>query len=130
MNSLRFPTEWREVSNLATELTALDSENDYRLPTRSQWSFACKNGYDRTWPGRGAKSIVDSTASNRPNKYGIDDFMNYDAECADKPGLVLGNGSNSECRCDQFSVGNPDGEDSVNELIAARFVLVPKSPSQ
>ena len=48
------------------------------------------NGYDQTCPGEGAQSTIDSTDSSRPNKYGIDGFMNYDAECADVPGMFLG----------------------------------------
>lgn len=137
LNNLRFPTEWREVSNLATELSRYDPDYDYRLPTRAQWAFACKNGYDQTCPGGGAKSTIDSTASVRPNKFGIDGFMNYDAECADVPGLFLGKLDNwagaydgrekPTCRCDQFTTGNPDADDGLNELIVGRFVLVPRS---
>jgi hypothetical protein len=65
--------------------------------------------------------------------------MNYDAECADVPGMFLGKLDNwagayegremPNCRCDQFTMGNPDADDGLNELIVARFVLMPKIPS-
>jgi len=132
----RFPSEWREVSDLAMALSRVDPDYDYRLPTREEWRFACMNGYDQSCPGSGAKSGIDSTESKRPNKFGIEGFMNYDAECADVPGLFLGmlQGSTSvygetertSCRCDQFTTGNPDADDGLNELIRGRYVLIPK----
>ncbi len=60
--------------------------------------------------------------------------MNYDAECADEPGLVVGiknhisylDPDQQDCRCEQYRIGNPDADDDLNELIVARFVLEPK----
>ena len=95
------------------------------------------NGYEQSCPGGGAKSTIDSTDSDRPNRFGIRGFMNYDAECANVPGLFLGKLGNwtggyegrnePECRCDQFTTSNPDADDGLNELIVARYVVVPKS---
>ncbi|TWT79668.1 hypothetical protein CA13_10740 [Planctomycetes bacterium CA13] len=130
------PSEWRDVLRYAKALSQFDTEYDYRLPSQQEWAFACKNGYEQTCPGEGAKSTIGSTASDRPNKYGIDGFMNYDAECADVPGLFLGKLDNwagayddrekPACRCDQFTTGNPDADDGFNELIVSRFILVPQ----
>jgi len=135
----RFPSEWREVFRYGEALSKFDTQYDYRLPSQSEWAFACMNGYDQTCPGKGAQSTIDSTDSSRPNKYGIDGFMNYDAECADVPGMFLGkldswagaydDREKPTCRCDQFTTGNPDADDGLNELIVGRFVLVPKSAS-
>ena len=127
MNDIRFPTEWREVSDLARELSRLDEQFDYRLPTQSEWMFACLNGYEQSSPGAGARSTVDPTTSSRPNQYGITGFMNYDAECASEPGLFVGKDDQlrrQPCRCRQSVRGNPDADDGLNELITARFVLV------
>lgn len=129
-----FPQEWRDVANLATQLSKLDAQYNYRLPTRAEWMFACKNGYDQTSPGSGSRSTIYPGDSLRPNKFGIDGLMNSDAECADEPGLVVGIKSHSsyldpdlqDCRCEQYRVGNPDADDDLNELIVARFVLEPK----
>lgn len=135
-----FPSEWREVFHYSEALSKFDTEYDYRLPSQKEWAFACKNGYDQTCPGKGAESTIDSTESSRPNKYGISGFMNYDAECADEPGLFLGKLDNwagayehrekPKCRCDQYTRGNPDADDGLNELIVARFVLVPEGMSK
>jgi hypothetical protein len=131
-----FPTEWREVYEFSQTLSACDPGYEYRLPTRAEWSFACMNGYDQSCPGPGAMSTIDSTESRRPNKYGIDGFMNYDAECAATPGLFLGkldgwarayeDEETLNCRCRQCTTGNPDADDGLNELITGRYVLVPK----
>ena len=134
-----YPSEWREVFRYGEALSKFDTQYDYRLPSQQEWAFACMNGYDQTCPGEGAKSTIDSTDSSRPNKYGIDGFMNYDAECADVPGLFLGKLDNwtgayddrekPTCRCDQYTTGNPDADDGLNELIVGRFVLVSESAS-
>ena len=85
-----FPSEWRHVFRYGKALSKFDTQYDYRLPSQQEWAFACMNGYDQTCPGEGAKSTIESTDSRLPNKYGIDGFMNFDAECADVPGLFLG----------------------------------------
>jgi formylglycine-generating enzyme required for sulfatase activity len=133
---LQMPNQWQEVADFAVTLSAQDPDYDYQLPTRAQWSFACMNGYDQTCPGRGANNANLSTASKRPNKYGIDGFMNYDVECSNVPGLFLGQYDNwdngreiPECRCHQSETGSPDSDDSLDELIVGRFVLVPTSTS-
>jgi hypothetical protein len=84
------------------------------------------NGHDQDCPGPGVKSTSEPVKSKRPNKYGIEGFMNADAECGDKPGLFLGIGSTSSCRCQQYTYGNPDADDGLNELIIGRYVLIPK----
>lgn len=128
----QLPSEWRDISNLATDLSREDPDYNYRLPTRAEWSFACMNGYDKSCPGTGVE--YDPTEFIRPNKYGIDGFMNYDAECGNVPGLFLGklpgggrtySGSGQPpCRCDQFTTGNPDADDGLNELITGRYILI------
>jgi hypothetical protein len=129
-----FPTEWRDVYNLSFDLSIDDPDYDYRLPTREEWAFACMNGYDQDCPGVG-QAAHEPIPANQPNKYDIQGLLNYDAECGDVPGLLLGiqyplpSESNDvlPCRCLQFMVGNPDADDGMNELITARFVLVPQS---
>lgn len=132
-----YPSEWREVLRYGQALSKFDNRYNYRLPSQREWTFACMNGYDQTCPGDGAKSTMDSSDSSRPNKYGIKGFMNHDAECADVPGLFLGksdswpraneNWEKSACRCNEFTTGNPDTDDGLNELIAGRFVLITNS---
>lgn len=134
-----WPTEWRQVCEYGEALSKCDTQYDYRLPTKSEWAFACKNGYDQTCPGAGAESSIESAESRRPNKYGIEGFLNYDVECANEPGLFVGRmpndgrafreGTVSPCRCDQSMTGNPDADDDLNELIVGRFVLVPQQTS-
>ena len=133
-----FPTQWQDVAELAKRLSAADPDYDYRLPTQAEWSFACKNGYDQTCPKFLAGSTPDSIKARRPNKYGIEGFVNYDIECGNVPGQFLGQLNRYDwmysleevpaCRCDHVTYGNPRSDDGLDELITGRFVLTPKTP--
>ena len=127
------------MADLAEGLSAADPDFDYRLPTQSQWAFACKNGYDQTCALLVAGLTPDST-SLRPNKYGIKGLVNHDLECGDIPGQFFGqrywydwlysSEDVPECICDHVTIGHPDSDDSLDEIIAGRFVLIPKSQFQ
>lgn len=137
--NLTMPGQWRDVSEFADALSAENQNYDYFLPTKAQWSFACMNGYEQTCPGRAARSTAEKPEPRRPNKYGIEGFLNYDAECGAVPGLFMGkldgvaaahNGQiDTECQCQQYTMGHPDADDGLDELIVARFILVPKKSS-
>jgi hypothetical protein len=133
-HDFHFPTEWRQVYEFSQTLSSCDPDYEYRLPTREEWSFACMNGHDEDCPGPGASTTAQQIDNRRPNKFGIEGLLNYDAECGDLPGLCLGKrdywAENQDCRCKQFVFGNPDADDGLNELISARFVLVPRSESR
>ena len=125
------PGEWKYAHNLGVELSALDPDYEYTLPTREQWAFACLNGYDQDCPHR--ESQGPPLIAKRPNKFGIDGFLNYDIECGNLPGLHFGlarltsQTNEPECRCVDYAFGNPDGDDGLNELITCRYVLKPRA---
>ena len=137
--NMQFPDQWQEVADLAEGFSAADPDFDYRLPTQAQWAFACKNGYDQTCALLVAGLTPDSTPL-RPNKYGIKGLVNHDLECGNVPGQFFGqrywhdwlysSEDVPECICDHVTVGNPDSDDSLDEVITGRFVLIPKAQDQ
>ena len=129
-----YPSEWREWFRYAQALSKFDTKYDYSLPSRSQWTFACMSGYDQ------------SCNKTKPNAYGISGLFDTNgfAEPVDELmirnghefGVLMGYWSNNwgvhtgktepDCSCDYWTVCNPDADDSLNELINGRFILLPK----
>lgn len=129
-----YPSEWRQWSRYAQELSRFDTEYDYRLPSRSQWTFACMSGYDQ------------SCDKTKPNAFGVTGLIDTNgfAEAVDE--LIMRNGhefavlmgywSNNwgvhtgrtkpDCSCEYWTVCNPDADDSLNEQINGRFILLPQ----
>lgn len=128
-----YPSEWRDAYNLGVELSNIDPDYEYRLPTRDEWAFACMNGYDQDCPGKGFDFAHRNDPGKRPNKFGIDGFLNFDLECGSLPGQFFGLGGEhitpdeTACRCAQYGYGSPDGDDGLNELIIARYILTPRA---
>ncbi|WDI42159.1 hypothetical protein [Bremerella sp. P1] len=128
------PSEWREWYQYAQALSKFDAQYDYRLPTRSQWTFACMSGYDQ------------SCDKTKPNAYGITGLMDTNgfAEAVDELmlhnghefGVLMGYWSNNwgayegktkpDYSCEYWTICNPDADDSLNESINGRFILLPK----
>ena len=127
------PNEWKNAYNLGIELSKLDPDYDYRLPTREEWSFACLNGYDQDCPQTYRVGVALEPADARPNKYGIEGFLNHDLECGNLEGLHFGLSGfrpppeELACPCAHYGYGNPEGDDGLNDIIYARYVLTPKS---
>ncbi len=71
MSSIYDPMEWRDFSNLAVVMSEYDPVYDYRLPTKSEWVFACMSGYEQ-------HCIKTLEGANRPNAYGIVDMLDGD----------------------------------------------------
>ena len=69
------------VPLLAEMMSKYDLDYDYRLPTRSEWVFACMSGYEQR------------CEENRPNSYGIVGMLNMVAlwwlEDRDRPSEVV-----------------------------------------
>ncbi|MEM8669186.1 MAG: hypothetical protein AAGG48_16810 [Planctomycetota bacterium] len=128
------PSEWNQTVWYANALSLIDSNFDYRLPTRAEWKFACKSGYEQR---------CDINQANAFGFTGMHDSRRPDAEAIDerwgengRSRVLMGYWSNNwrchegetkpDCPCDYWTVCNPDGDDSLNEVITVRFVLVPK----
>ena len=128
-----YPSEWREWYRYAQALSKFDTEYDYRLPSRSQWQFACRNGYEQ----RCDKA--------KPNVYGVEGLIDTNGFAEAVDDLILHNGyefavlmgywkdnwgehsgeEKPDCPCEYWTACNPDADDSLNELITGRFVLIP-----
>lgn len=127
------PNEWNNAHNLGFELSRLDPDYDYRLPTREEWSFACLNGYEQDCPQTYQVGVPLKPADARPNKYGIEGFLNHDLECGNLAGLHFGLSGfrpppeELACPCAHYGYGNPEGDDGLNDSIYARYVLTPKA---
>lgn len=127
------PSEWKYAYNLGIELSKLDPDYAYRLPTREEWSFACLNGYDQDCPQTYQVGVPLKPADARPNKYGIEGFLNHDLECGDLEGLHFGLSGfrpppeELACPCGHYGYGNPEGDDGLNDIIYARYILTPKA---
>ncbi len=128
MSSIYDPMEWRDFSNLAVVMSEYDPVYDYRLPTKSEWVFACMSGYEQ-------HCIKTLEGANRPNAYGIVDMLDGDLECVAEVGLLMGNWIDSwpgayighekpACACKWWTKCNPDADDSLNEMIYGRLILV------
>lgn len=132
------PSEWREWLRYAEALSKFDTEYDYSLPSRSQWMFACMNGYHQS---------CDKTKSSVYGTVGMPDTNGF-AEPIDELfvrngyefGVLMGYWKNNwgehdgtskpDCPCEYWTVCNPDADDSLNEIIDGRFVLLPKGSIQ
>lgn len=129
------PSEWREWHQYAEALSSFDSDYDYRLPSRSQWKFACMSGYEQSCnvdepnangfvgmlnSGRGFAEPVDELFVRDGHKFGVcmgywkNNWHEHDGE------------SKPICPCDYWTACNPDADDSLNEIIEGRFVLIPR----
>ncbi|MCA9139004.1 MAG: hypothetical protein KDB00_19665 [Planctomycetales bacterium] len=126
------PTQWREWSEYAQTLSKFDAEYDYRIPSRSEWTFACMSGY------------VQSCDKTKPNVYGITGLIDTkgsaevveDVIDGSKLRVVMGHWVNNwgehqdetkpKCSCEHWTACNPDADDSLDEIISGRFVLIPK----
>jgi hypothetical protein len=124
------PSEWRHYSDLAELMSEYDPDYDYRLPTKSEWVFACMSGYEQ----RCIQVLKDKSS---PNSYGLVDMLDGDVECLSETGVLMGlwienwpgiyeGHEKPSCACKWWTVCNPDADDSLNEIIMARFVLVPE----
>jgi hypothetical protein len=128
MSSMYSPCEWRDFSNLAAIMSEYDPDYDYRLPTQSEWVFACMSGYQQ-------HCIKELNGEQRPNTYGIVDMLDGDVECVAQVGLLMGNWIDSwpgtysghekpTCACKWWTKCNPDADDGLNEMIYGRFILI------
>jgi hypothetical protein len=131
-----YPSEWREWFRYAQSLSKFDAEYDYSLPSRSQWTFACMSGYDQ------------SCDKAKPNVYGITGLIDTKgfAEAVDELivrdgfefGVLMGYWTDNwgvhrgaeqpKCSCEYWTACNPDADDSLNEIISGRFILLPQRP--
>lgn len=128
------PSEWSHTVWYANALSLLDEEFEYRLPTRAEWTFACMSGYEQRCD------------ANQPNAFGCQGMHTdgRDAEAIDerwdeggRSAVVMGywkshwgvhvGETRPDCPCERWTVCNPDADDSLNELITARYVLLPKN---
>jgi hypothetical protein len=128
---MNIPTaEWRDYSDLAELMSKYDPDFDYRLPTKSEWVFACMSGYEQ-------RCIRELKDESRANAYGLIDMLDGDVECVSEIGVLMGLWKESwpgiydgyekpSCACKWWTICNPDADDSLNEIIVARFVLVPE----
>lgn len=127
------PLEWQLAHNFGIELSQIDPDYDYRLPTREEWSFACLNGYDQDCPQTYQVGVALKPAEARPNKYGIEGFLNHDLECGNLAGLHFGLSGfrpppeELACPCGHYGYGNPEGDDGLNDSIYARYILTPRA---
>jgi len=121
-----YPSEWRDFSDLAKLMSKYDPDYDYRLPTKSEWVFACMSGYEQ------------SCATNKPNAYGLVDMLDGYPECVSEVGVLMGlwienwpgiydGHTMPSCPCKRWTICNPDADDGLNEIIEGRFVLVRKN---
>jgi hypothetical protein len=119
-------SEWRDYSNLAELMSKSDPDYDYRLPTKSEWVFACMSGYEQR------------CEPDKRNAYGLIDMLDGDVECVSEGGVLMGlwkenwpgiyDGHNMPtCPCKRWTICNPDADDDLNEIIVGRFVLVPEN---
>lgn len=122
-----FPNAWQLAHNFGVELSAIDPDYEYRLPTREEWVFACMNGYDQDCPV--AENIY-PYKNLKPNKFGIEGFLSSDVECGNLPGLHFGAfptyptmPQKFGCPCERYGFGNPEGDDGFEDIVVARYVL-------
>ena len=122
------PSEWRDYSLLGKWLSECDPNYDYRFPTKSEWVFACMSGYEQ-------RCFSKEQAAQHENAFGLTGMLNGNVECLQKIGLLMGMWKENwpgiydghekpDCPCQWWTICNPDGDDGLNELIIARYVLV------
>ncbi len=126
-----FPNAWQLAHNFGVELSAIDPDYEYRLPTREEWVFACMNGHDQDCPV--AENIY-PYKNLKPNKFGIEGFLSSDVECGNLPGLHFGAfptyptmPQEVGCPCARYGFGNPEGDDGFEDMVVARYVLAPRA---
>ncbi|MCR9199600.1 MAG: SUMF1/EgtB/PvdO family nonheme iron enzyme [Planctomycetaceae bacterium] len=131
------PSEWSECFWYARALSTLDPDFDYRLPTRKEWTFACKSGYEQRCDGddRNAYRCRGMQDPNGPDAEAVAERWGEHGQSA----VLMGYWKNNwgvhddreepDCLCDHWTICNPDGDDSLNERITARFILMPKQNS-
>lgn len=128
------PSEWSECFWYARALCVLDPDFDYRLPTREEWTFTCKSGYEQRCDGDtenafGCTGLLDP---NGPDAEAVNERWGENGQSAVLMGYWTNNWgvhndrAKPDCPCEHWTICNPDGDDSLNELITARFVLMPK----
>lgn len=128
------PSEWSHCSWYARALSLLDPDYDYRLPTRAEWTFACMSGYEQRCDGKPANAFgcTGMLDQNGPDAEAVDERFGERGQSA----VLMGYWKNNwgvhndrvkpDCPCEHWTICNPDGDDSLNERITARFVLIPR----
>ena len=130
------PSQWSEVIEYARVLSLFDDDFDYALPSQAQWQFACRSGYRQ------------QCDDSRPNPLGFVDMMDGDVEVArdikvhngHEFGVGMGHWTSNwgehqhalkpDCPCDYWTLCNPDADDSLDELIVGRLLLLPEGAGQ
>ncbi len=118
----------RDYSDLAILMSEYDPKYDYGLPSKSQWIFACKSGYEQRCDEGG------------DNLYGFTDMLDGDVEVTDELAVLMGRWINNwgehtgkpkpDCPCEHWTRCNPDADDSLDEIIVGRFTLLPEGSVQ
>ena len=126
-----YPDKWDDAHNFGVELSALDPDYDYRLPTREEYVFACLNGYDQDCPVADVAKFP--WTIKRPNKFGLEDLTNgSDVEIGNLQGLHFGllteqsTPDDRTCPCAHYGYGNPEGDDGFEGICQPRYILTPK----
>jgi formylglycine-generating enzyme required for sulfatase activity len=90
---------WGDAVNFCKKLSALDKENEYRLPTEAEWEYACRAGgaecrygeiLEIAWVFMNTEVAAEGSDGHRPvgtktaNRWGLHDMFGNVAEwCAD-----------------------------------------------
>jgi formylglycine-generating enzyme required for sulfatase activity len=90
---------WGDAVHFCKKLSALDKENEYRLPTEAEWEYACRAGeakcrygdiLDIAWVFTNTDEVGEGSDGHRPvgsktpNQWGLHDMLGNVAEwCAD-----------------------------------------------